>query len=155
VRGEFGKKTVASVTGRKTMSSSTGDSTYSYVFCAASADFFSEAYLGNASYANYDVVSSLVHNIARLETHASSELGGLSMNASDENFLGKMLVEDVINDKDKDIKEWDDSISGYRVVKTYYGLTDAMKIVYSVIFAIIPLAIAIVGVVVCVRRKYK
>jgi hypothetical protein len=155
VRGEFGKKTVASVTGRKTMSSSTGDSTYSYVFCAASADFFSEAYLGNASYANYDVVSSLVHNIARLETHASSELGGLSMNASDENFLGKMLVEDVINDKDKDVKEWDDSISGYRVVKTYYGLTDAMKIVYSVIFAIIPLAIAIVGVVVCVRRKYK
>ena len=154
-RGEFGKKTVASVTGRKTMSSSTGDSTYSYVFCAASADFFSDTYLGNASYANYDVVSSLVHNIARLETHASSELGGLSMNASDENFLGKMLVEDVINEKDKEIKEWDDSINGYRVVKTYYGLTNTMKVVYSVIFAIIPLTIAIVGVVICVRRKYK
>lgn len=153
--GKDGPKTLASITGRKTMSSETGDSTYSYVFCAASADFFSETYLGNASYANYDVVSSLVHNIARLETHASSELGGLSMNASDETFLGKMLVEDIINAEDKDIKEWDDSIGGYTVVKTYYGLTNNMKIVYSVIFALIPLTIAIVGVVVCVRRKYK
>lgn len=150
-----GRKTVASVTGRKTMSSTTGDSTYSYVFCAASADFFSDTYLGNASYANYDVISGLVQNIARLETHASSELGGLSMNASDESFLGKMLVEDVINATDKDIKEWDDSIGGYTVVKTYYGLTNGMKIVYCAIFAFIPLVITVVGVIVCIRRKYK
>ena len=77
------------------------------------------------------------------------------MNASDESFLGKMLIEDVINSDDKDIKEWDDSIGGYTVVKTYYGLTNGLKITYCIIFALIPLSIAIVGTVVCVRRKYK
>ena len=153
--GEVGRKTVAAISGRKTMDSETGNNTYSYLFCAASADFFSETYLGNASYANYDVVSGLVQNIARLDTYASSELGGVSMNNSDDNFLGKMLVEEIINEEDKEIKEWNDETSSYHTVKTYYGLTPAAKTVYSIIIALIPFSIAIVGTVVCVRRKYK
>lgn len=153
--GEVGRKTVAAISGRKTMDSETGNNTYSYLFCAASADFFSETYLGNASYANYDVVSGLVQNIARLDTYASSELGGVSMNNSDDNFLGKMLVEEIINEEDKEIKEWNDETSSYHTVKTYYGLTPTAKTVYSIIIALIPFSIAIVGTVVCVRRKYK
>ena len=99
-------------------------------------------------------MASLIHNIARLETAASAELGGLSLNNDDEGFLGKMLREDTISDQNTYVKEWDDSISNYKTVKTIYGLGNGEKIVYAIICALIPTAIAIVGIIICVRRKY-
>ena len=77
------------------------------------------------------------------------------MNNDDDSFLGKMLVEEIINTENKDVKEWNDATQSYHTVKTYYGLTNTAKIIYSVVIALIPLSIAIVGIFVCVRRKYK
>ena len=149
-RNTEGKKNLAVVASRQVLNNETGEYTHSYMFCAASGEFFSDEYLGNASYANYDVVSGAVQSMARLNTYAPIELGGVSND--DEYFLGKRLVEMQIKETDTNKFEW--TGSGYVPVKTTYGLTSTMKTVYAIICAAIPFIIAVVGVVVCVRRKH-
>ncbi len=136
-----GKQILAAVGGRQTIDRDTGENTYSYVFCAASASFFTDSLIGNASYANYDVVSALVQNIARLETHADSSLGGLSMNNDNDSFGGKMFV-------DASIKSDADATNK----KHTFGTASLVIIMIAIV--IIPVAIAVVGVVVCLKRKY-
>ena len=152
--GEDGRRTLAAICGREIMDIDTGSRTHSYLFAAASADFFSSDLLGNASYANYDIVSAMIHNVARLETHADSELGGMSANNSDDTFLGKYLVDTEISEDDRVIREWSEEKQMQVAVRTIYGLTMTEKIVYTVIIALIPLAIAVTGVVVSIKRKY-
>ena len=136
-----GKQILAAVGGRQTIDRETGENTYSYVFCAASASFFTDSLIGNASYANYDVVSALVQNIARLETHADSSLGGLSMNNDNDSFGGKMFV-------DASIKDDADATNK----KHTFGTVDLVIITIAIV--IIPVAIAVTGVVICLKRKY-
>lgn len=149
-RNTEGKKNLAAVASRQVLNNETGEYTHSYLFCAASGEFFSDEYLGNASYANYDVVSGAVQSMARLNTYAPIELGGVSN--EDEYFLGKRLVDMQIKETDTNEFEW--TGNGYVPVKTTYGLTGTMKTVYAIICAVIPFSIAVVGVVVCIRRKY-
>ena len=148
-----GKQIIAAVGGRQTINSTTGEYTYSYIFCAASPDFLTTEYIGNASYANYDVISALVQNIARLETHADSALGGLSMNNDDDSFGGKMLVDTSIREKDEYVKGWDEN-GNQVILSTTKGLTKSALTVYVIIVAVIPLAIGVTGVIICLRRKY-
>jgi hypothetical protein len=148
-----GKQIIAAVGGRQTINSTTGEYTYSYIFCAASPDFLTTEYIGNASYANYDVISALVQNIARLETHADSALGGLSMNNDDDSFGGKMLVDTSIREKDEYVKGWDEN-GNQVILSTTKGLTKSALTVYVIIIAVIPLAIGVTGVIICLRRKY-
>ena len=150
---EEGKQIIAAVGGRQTIDSNTGEHTFSYVFCAASPDFLSTEYIGNASYANFDIVSALVQNIARLESHADSALGGLSMNNDDDSFGGKMLVDTTVRDKDNYVNGRDE-YGNQIVLRVEKGLTTGRMAVYMSIIAAIPLAIAIVGIVVCLKRKY-
>ena len=147
-----GQAVVAAIGGRQTIDEDTGEYSYSYIFCAASPDFFSGSTVGNPSYANFDVISALVQNIARLETHADSSLGGLSMNNSDDKFGGKMLVVSSRREDDKVQTEYDEN--GKRVTKTYLGLTAPKRVIYTVIIFAIPLAILVVGVVMHIKRKY-
>ena len=147
-----GGQTVAAITGRENLDTSSGESTYSYVFCAASADFFSTDLLSNASYANYDIISSLVQNIARTDTYADSSLGGLSMNNSDDSFGGKMLLDSSIREQDEFIEAYTPSGKIETTIKK--GLTDTRMIIFASIIAAIPIAIAVTGVVICVKRKY-
>ena len=149
----LGKQIIAAVSGRQTTDSMSGERTYSYIFCAASRDFLKNDLIGNASYANYDVVSSLVQNIARLETHAPTSLGGLSLNNSDDTFGGKMLVDAAIRETDEFVKGVNDE-GDIVVVETKHGLTSAMLVVIIVIASVIPLSVAVVGIVICLKRKY-
>lgn len=149
-RNTEGVKNLAVVASRQVLNNETGEYTHSYLFCAASADFFADEYLANASYANYDVVSGVVQSMARLNTYAPIELGGVSNN--DDYFLGKKLVEMKISESDTHEYEWNGEM--YVISDTTYGLTGTMKTVYAVIAAVIPLSVAVVGVIVCVRRKY-
>ena len=148
-----GKQILAAVGGRQTIDGYTGEYTYSYVFCAASRDFLTDSLIGNASYANYDVVSALVHNIARLETHADSALGGLSMNNDDDTFGGKMLHNAGIREVEEFDKEYDKDGNLIKN-KVKHAITDASFIIIMAVAIVIPVAIAIVGVVVCLKRKY-
>ena len=154
VAGEDGRRALAAVCGRETLDVNTGERTHSYVFAAASASFFSTDLLGNASYANYDIVSAMIHNVARLETHADSALGGMSANNSNDVFLGKYLVDTTIGEEDNVIHEWSDEEGRYVVKNTIYGLTPGARIAYTVVIALIPISIAVVGAVILIKRKY-
>jgi hypothetical protein len=149
---EAARKTVAAISGRQALNTTTGDYTYSYIFCAASPDFFSSEVLGNTSYANYDVVAAAFQSIARLDTYASSALGGVSVN-NYVNFAGKVLVSTDITTKQETILEWHEDGTS-EAIKTNYALEAPMKIVYTVIIALVPLAVAVVGIVVRVRRRF-
>ena len=148
-----GKQIIAAISGRQTIDSVSNERTYSYIFCAASRDFFKNELIGNASYANYDIVSALVQNIARLETHAPSTLGGLSLNNSDDTFGGKMLDDASIRNKDEYIQGVNEN-GDVVVVETRHGLTTAMLVIIIVIASVIPLSIAVLGLVICLKRKY-
>ena len=148
------KMTIAAISSRESIDTYTGEYTHSYLFCAASASFFSTEYLGNASFANYDVISSTIQDIAKLDTHADSSLGGISGNNDDESFLGKFLVETTISDTDEEKYEWNAEKKRYEIVKTIYGLTPSARIAYTVFIALVPISIAVLGIIVCIKRKF-
>lgn len=147
-------KTLAALCARKAVEGESGKDTYSYVFAAAGADFFSGKVLGNPSYANYDVTASLVQEIARLDTYADDSLGGVSINKlSSNDFGGKVMVETEIGTTSKVIYEYLDN-GKTNPVRTVYGLGDGMKIVYTVVICLLPLSVAVVGIVICVKRRF-
>ena len=45
--------------------------------------------------------------------------------------------------------------AGGEFIKFNYGLSSSAKIAYSIVIGIIPAAIAIFGIIVCAKRKYK
>ena len=132
---------------RVTTNSHSSESTYSYVFAAASASFFSQELLSNTSYANYDVVSSLVHNVARVDEHATMDLGGTSLNSS--SFGGKQLLDTSIVTRRTDV--YDTSLE---VVETNYAFTAFAKAATILFTALPAVAALVVGVVVAIRRRY-
>ena len=151
--GREGQRVIAALGSRQSIDGEPGNFAHSYIFAAASADFFSSDYLGNTSYANYDVVSAMMKDIARLDTFADSSLGGTSAN-NGESFLGKYLVDLTIKEDTENVYEWDPEQKRYVVVDVIYGLSNTAKIVFACIVAVIPLAIAITGVIICIKRKY-
>ena len=123
----------------------------SYIFCAASSSFFSSELLGNASYANYEVTAAMVQNIARLDTYAPDALGGISIN-NNESFLGKTLLDTAI--RASDVTETQTNPDGSVVYVTKAGLDSGALVAFLAVICAIPTVITIVGIIVCVRRKY-
>lgn len=140
---------LAGVSVRSDFDSHSAETVYSYLFCANSADFFSNTTLGNASFANYDVTASLVNNISRVDYYASLELGGTSVNSS--SYGGKQLISTELSVEDTNVYSPDAS----EIIKVNKGLGTGAKVAYSIIIGLVPLALVIVGTVVCVRRKFK
>lgn len=101
LNSQAGVHTLAATTARIRTDSTTGDKTYSYVFCAPSPDFFSNDMLGNASYANRDVLALLVRNISRVDEYASMSLGGTSANS--DSMYGKILLDSAISTATDDV----------------------------------------------------
>ena len=150
--GGAGQKTVAALSGRQSINNVTSELEYSYLFCAASGDFFSSELLGNAAFANYDISSALVQNIARLDTYASMELGGISGN-NYTGFGGKVLESLAMSEEDETVYAYD--VTGkVHVARVNKGLSSGAKIAYACIAAAIPLAIAAVGIIVKIKRRY-
>lgn len=134
---EQGKKALAAITARKYLDPVEAVSTYSFVFCVNSTEFFSNETLADTSYSNYDVVSALVTTMVRTDTYATIDLGGLSENSS--NRLGKRLVSETITELPKDEQS---------------GLTSTDTTIYSVIIFAIPVAIGVLGIIMCIRRRF-
>ena len=147
--GEDAVRDLVAVSAREELDDYTDETTFSYVMAAASGDFFSEDVIGNASYANFDIVSALAKNISRNDTFASIEIGGMSYNSG--SYGGKPLTDMSLSETNFDVY----SPSGDEVVETNIGITNAAKIVYTVIIALIPVAIAVAGTVVCLKRRFK
>ena len=145
-----GQQVIAALGSRQTTDGDSGDMTFSYVFCAASADFFATEYLGNTSYANFDIVSSLVQNICRLDTLADSSLGGGNMNG--DKMFGKVMLDTSIRAEDTSETFYNEDGS---INQSYTrGLTAKRRNVIIMVIAAVPVMIAAAGVVVCIKRKY-
>ncbi len=124
--------------------------TYSYVFCANSPEFLSNELLGNPSYANFDIVSAVVNNMVRTDMHASSDLGGTSLNSS--SFGGKQIIDQELHEEETKLYSTD--ANNIEVLKVNSGIDNANKTVITVFVFLIPAAIAVVGIIVCVRRRF-
>lgn len=139
---------LAAVTTRTSFNNVTAEYTYSYVFCANDGDFFSNELLGNASYANLEIMSALVNNISRVDIYASSDLGGTSLNAK--SFGGKRLVSTTLSEEDVEIISPD----GDKITGINYGITTTAKVLITVFVALVPLTVLIMGIVIHIKRKY-
>lgn len=143
-----GEMHIAGVTTRLEIDTRTSEYKYSYLFCAPSAGFFSSDLLGNASYANYDIVSALVENISRVDEYASIELGGVSYNSP--NLGGKPILKTDMSEDD--VYEYDSDKR--QDVLVLYGISQTEVTIITVLVMLVPLAVAVVGIVIRVRRKF-
>ena len=156
VDGLPGVYDLAAVTVRTEIDPDANESEYSYLFCVNSPDFLSGNLLSEASYANYDIMSAVIDNISRVDEYASMDLGGLSLNSASGG--GKRLIttamsaDDVTVFSNKYVNN--DPNKGRVVIKENHGISTAAITTYTVIAFAIPLAVAIVGIVVCAKRKY-
>ena len=146
--GEEGSYDLAAVTTRTVFDSVTAEYTYSYVFCANDGDFFSNELLGNASYANFEIMSALINNISRVDDYASSDLGGTSLNTL--YFGGKQLVSTALSEYNTDIFSTD----GQEIIGINYGINTTAKVVITLVVAVAPVTALVMGFIIFFKRKY-
>ena len=130
------------------MDAESSEKTYSFVFSAASGDFFNSDTLGNSAYSNYDVVAALTNTISRVDVYASLDLGGTSLNSS--SVGGKMIFEDTLYDYDYPVYDY----SAQTELGTKWGLGTGAKVFYTVLFAAPAVAALVLGIYVCIKRRY-
>lgn len=143
-----GQMHLAAVSSRLELDSYTNENKYSYVFCANSPDFFSSDVLGEHSYANYDVMSSLITNMVRTDGYASIELGGFSKNSK--NMYGKILDRSLISETN--VYATDKTTN--QLVLVHYGLSSGEAIGITAGLMLIPVGIAVAAVIMRIRRKF-
>ena len=148
VHTNAGRKDLVGVTVRKQLNDETRENKYSYVMCANSADFLTNAFLGSSAYSNYDILSATALNATRADEHASMELGGSSLNSP--SYGGKIIMPDTLTETGEDIYDKDPAIP----IKHNYGITTPEIVLYSIFIFLVPVAIAAIGIVVKIKRKY-
>lgn len=156
ITGNAGTYDLAALSVRSEMDSSTGKRTNSYLFCVNSPDFFSSSYLKTSSYANYEIISALVENISRIDERASIDLGGTSLNSLSGG--GKKLISTNMSESGERIYSNkyvnNDKTLGFILIKSTNPITDGTKILFTVLFALVPASLAVAGIVVTIKRRY-
>lgn len=147
--GRKGRMDLSAVTTRMEINQETAEYTYSYVFCTPSADAFSNEILGDASFANFDVMSALVENISRIDEHASLELGGVSLNSP--KLGGKPLLDVTIYKTNT--TEYSEETREEEIILR--GLNPSSRTALVIIIMLVPAAVLSAGIYVRTRRKYK
>ena len=146
--GSTGEKTLVAASVRTDLDMITGEHTSSYLFCSNSRDFFSNDLLGNGSYANYDILTSVINDITRTEQFTTIELGGFSANST--SFGGKQTLSTEMSTSPSKVYSWD----AQSTIKENKGLGRTATVIYTVIIMAIPTAILALGVVVFIKRKF-
>lgn len=144
IRGSYD---LAALSVRKEYDSYENNYKLSSVFCVNSSEFFSNDLLGEASYANYDITAAVIENISQVEDRVSAELGALSLNVSGGG--GKYLIPTEMSSEDVTVK----TVTG-TVIKNNHGISTAETAVYTAVVFAVPLAVGIVGIIVCIKRRY-
>ncbi len=156
IDGEAGKYDLAALAVRKEIDQHKNEMKRSYVFAANSKTFFDSSLIGEASYANYDIVSAVVDRISQIQDYGHSDLGGNNQNSSSSG--GKRTITVAMKESDAVIysnKYVDnDSDKGHVIIKKNHGISNAEKIVITTLVMAVPAAVGIVGIVVAIRRKY-
>ena len=143
-----GFKSYASVSTRTFLDHLSGETSYSYIFASNSEHFYSNEILSNTSFANYDILSSLISGISRTERYADMALGGTSPNSS--SFGGKQLVDNTLKTYAHDVYSPD----GMDVVRTNKAFNVSSRKWYTTLVIIPPAAALVLGVVVFIKRRY-
>lgn len=153
VDGKPGKYDLAALSVRNELNETENVRSYSYIFCVNSPDFFSNKLLGESSYANYDIVSAVINNIARVDEHASMHLGGTSYNSAQ--IGGKLIIPmDMSTTSVMLNSNRYDSSGKLIVIKKNHGISSTAKVIYTCAVAVAPVAIAALGIVTCVKRRH-
>ena len=139
---------LAGVTVRGELDSFKNEMVYSYLFCTASSEFFSDELLSSASYANYDVLSGLIDNVSRIDKFGSLEIGGLTPNS--QSYGGKQLVSTTLSETDEKIYTPD----GKHVVRVNQGISNAAIVFYTILVFMPPIALMVYGTVRIIKRRY-
>ena len=143
-----GSLDIAAVSARQEFDSVIAERTFSFVFCASSAEFFSNELLGNEAYANYDITSALINNISRVDVYASTDLGGTSLNSS--SYLGKPIIETTLQEDDYEVIDYRTQTT----VGTKSGIGNGEKITFTIIFSLVPLTALSLGIYVLIKRRF-
>ena len=146
--GYAGKYDLAALIVRNNLHDTENVNQMSYLFCTNTNTFFSNDVIGNSYYANYDIVSSLVENISRLDIYGSSALGGESLNSP--TYGGKQIHNSVLSTElvkvySPDAKE---------VIEINNPITRGDKVFIGVMVFLVPVALLVLGIVVRIRRKF-
>ena len=143
-----GQKALAAASVRSNLDSYTAERVSSYLFCTNSADFFSNELLGNPSYANYDIMASVISNISRTDKYATTDLGGLTTNSS--SVGGKQCVSTTLSESPKEVL----SPNLQSVVKVNKGLGGGAVVAYTIMVMAPAVAALVLGIVVFIKRKF-
>jgi hypothetical protein len=155
IDGTPGKYDLAALIIRNELDNRDNVDTNSFIFCVNSRSFLDSELLGNASYANYDIVSAVVENISRVDEYADANLGGPTDNSI--SLGGKMVIPMTMSEKDQTIhsnKYVDDDKSNGKITIQRHGIGAAEKAIITSVVLAVPLAIGIVGAVVCIKRRF-
>ncbi len=142
-----GFKSLAAMTTRTCLDTSTAETTYSYVFASNSEDFLSNNMLANSSYANYNVLSSLISNISRTDRYASIDLGGTSLNSP--SYGGKQLVSTTLSATTN--KVYDPATK--QVVKVNYAFGTTQQVIFTILAAALPTMALVMCLVMFIKRR--
>lgn len=143
-----GEHTLVAASVRTNLDNYTNEKSSSYLFCSNSPDFFSNELLGNSSYANYDVLASVISNISRTDRYASIELGGISMNSP--SFGGKQTSSTQLSNSPTKVYSWD----AKEILKYNRGLSNTAIVIYTIVVMAVPVAVMAFGIVVFIKRKF-
>ena len=143
-----GEKTLVAASVRTNLDPITSEKTTAYLFCMNSKDFFSNELLSNASYANYDILASVITNVSRTDRFATMELGGMSYNSP--SFGGKQTLSTTLSESPTKIYSWDAT----EVLKYNAGFSRGAAITFTVIIMLAPVAALSLGAVVFIKRKF-
>ncbi len=146
-----GYKSLCAASVRTSLDSVTADVTSSYFFCANSADFLSNELLGNESYANYSVMSTVINNLSRTDRFADITLGGMSANSP--SYGGKQTVSTTMSETTEEVYT-SDPTNVVDVVKINYGVTDGARVGVTVFVCAAPVLALAAGIVVFIKRKF-
>ena len=146
--GYAGKYDLAALVVRNNLHDTDNVNKMSYLFCTNTKDFFTNDLIGNAYYANYDVVSSLVENISRLDLYGSNALGGESLNSP--TYGGKQIHASVLSEEIVQIYSSDAKY----VIETNQAMTSGMRTFLTILVFIIPTVVAGLGIAVRIKRKF-
>lgn len=147
ITADKGTKALAAATVRTQLDSETSETVYSYLFCTNTKDFFDKELLGNKSYANYDIMASVISSISRIDRYASMSLGGLSMNSP--KYGGKQTQSTTLTDKITNIYSPD----AKEIIEVNQAFRLLDKVMFTVLVAIPPVAMLVWGIVVFIKRR--
>lgn len=153
VDGAPGKQDLVALSIRSAFDSKNAINLYSYVFCANSSDFFENNLIGEPSYANHDIVSAVVEKISRIDDYALN-LGGSSVNSS--SIGGKLIIPMNMTELGETItsNKLDEDGIHNEIIKENNGISQTEKVVYTCFIFAVPVAVAVVGIVVAIKRRY-